>query len=73
MEDILALLLRKVKVFVPYAKDDGVIAAIHAQGLVDSTEYASSGTIISCRVPEPMVERLRPFRIRRGDALDKLG
>lgn len=73
LEDTLALLLRKVKVFVPYAKDDGVIAAIHAQGLVDTAEHAATGTLLSCRVPDALVERLKPFRVRPGDALDKVG
>lgn len=63
LEDTLNLLLKKVDVFIPFNKDDGIIAMIHNQGIVDSTDYTNSGTILNCRVPDSLYDRLIPYRI----------
>ncbi len=64
LEDTLNLLLKKVDVFIPFNKDDGIIAMIHNQGIVDSTDYTNSGTILNCRVPESLYDRLIPYRMK---------
>lgn len=62
LEDSLSLLLRPTEVFIPYDKDDGVIARIFSQGSVDEVEYKNSGTRIVCRVPEALYMKLGAFR-----------
>jgi 50S ribosomal subunit-associated GTPase HflX len=64
LEDALSLLLKSIDVFIPYDKDDGIIARIFSQGSVDEIEYKNSGTRLVCRVPESLFTRLRPFQIK---------
>jgi 50S ribosomal subunit-associated GTPase HflX len=59
----LSLLLVGMDVFIPYDKDDGILAAIHRQGIVLSISYETSGTKISCRVPQSLIKRLQKFAI----------
>ena len=64
LEDALSLLLKKINVFVPYNKDNGIITKIHNQGIVDITEYRDMGTYISCRVSESLYNRLEEFQVK---------
>jgi len=59
--DTLSLFLKPIELFVPYHKDDGVIAQIHNQGVVDLVEYRDTGTFLQCRVPEALYDKLRDF------------
>jgi len=61
LEDALSLRLKKIDVFIPYNKDDGLIAMIHTQGIADEIIYGNAGTFLSCRVPPELRTRLRPF------------
>ena len=63
LEDALNLLLQAVEVFIPFSKDDGLIAAIHTQGYVSDVRYTATGTHVSCRVPESLLGKLRHFRV----------
>lgn len=66
--DALSLRLKEIEVFIPYSKDEGLIAAIHTQGVVLELEYANSGTRIACRVPPSLKSKLteKGFRVRKG-------
>jgi hypothetical protein len=37
------LLLKPISIFIPFDKDDGIIAMIHSQGSVDNVEYNNIG------------------------------
>lgn len=63
LEDALSFLLVSTEVFIPYDKDDGIIARIFSQGTVDEVEYKNSGTRIVCRVPESLFMKLKTFRV----------
>jgi 50S ribosomal subunit-associated GTPase HflX len=65
LEDALSLLLRQTEVFIPYDKDDGIVARIHSQGSVQEVEYKNLGTRLICRVPEALFSRLEPFRVSK--------
>ena len=63
MEDALSLLLKPIEVFIPYDKDDGLVARIHSRGTVVDIEYKNAGTRIACRVPDSLRMRLKPFKV----------
>lgn len=44
LESALSLLLKPISIFIPFDKDDGIIAMIHSQGSVDNVEYNNIGT-----------------------------
>ena len=62
--DALSLRLREIEVMVPYNKDDGIVAAIHNQGVVLEMAYGEVGTRIRCRVPPSLEARLRDRGLR---------
>jgi len=64
LEDALSTLLTKIDVFIPYDRDDGVIASIHSQGAVDFIEYQNTGTLLKCRVPNVMAAKLEKWRVK---------
>jgi hypothetical protein len=55
--------MRPIDVFIPYNQDDGIIAKIHSQGIVEAMDYADSGTHVSCRVPEPLYQKLLSYKV----------
>ena len=60
----LSLFLVPVKLMIPYNKDDGIIALIHQQGIVDRMEYLEQGTQLECKVPQQLIDaKLFKFRI----------
>jgi hypothetical protein len=61
IEKALALYQRSVSLFVPYDRDDGVIAKVFNQGTIESVEYRDNGTFIMCRLPSNMMYRVEPF------------
>ena len=63
LEDALSSLLIKMHVFIPYDKDDGIIASIHSQGAVDLIEYHEKGTSIICRIPSTLVSKLEKWKV----------
>lgn len=65
IDDALSLLLRSIEVFIPYDKDDGLVARIHSQGSVDEVEYRNSGTRLICKVPDSLFLRLQPFKMTK--------
>jgi GTP-binding protein HflX len=66
LEDALSLRLRKVEIFVPYDKDDGLIDTIHTLGKVDEAAYGNAGTSLVCRIPDALYAKLRPYIRGRG-------
>lgn len=64
--DALSLFLTAAEIFVPYNKDDGVIAQIHNQGVVDVVEYRDTGTYLKCRVPKQMLNSLENFKVKKN-------
>lgn len=62
LEDALSLLLRPMEVFIPYAKDEGLVTRIHSQGTVSEIEYKNAGTRIVCRVPDSLFMKLQPYK-----------
>ncbi len=65
LEDALSLRLRKIEIFIPYDKDDGLIDTIHTLGKVDEANYGNAGTSLVCRVPDALYAKLGPFK-RKG-------
>ena len=63
LEDALNLLLRKIHVFIPFSEDNGFVTMIHNQGYVYETDYTDKGSFISCRVPESLFNKLKPFEV----------
>ena len=55
-----------MELFIPYAKDEGIISMIHSLGLVRHIEYNDKGTIISCRVPQSLILKLKSFEINQN-------
>jgi GTP-binding protein HflX len=64
LQSALNLYLQSVTVFVPYNQDDGVIAQIHQQGEVDHIEYQNEGTLVQCKIPEALRQRLVRFELK---------
>lgn len=66
--DALSLRLKEVEVFVPYSQDDGLIAAIHSQGVVLELVYGDTGTRVRCRVPPALRARLveKGFKVSKN-------
>ena len=56
-----------MEIFVPFDKDDGVIAAIHRQGSVKSVQYTNTGTRLSCRIPKSLIARVQSFLVDDND------
>jgi hypothetical protein len=65
LSNVLSLFLKTIEVFIPYSKDEGIIAQIHNQGVADIVEYKDMGTYIKCRVPDALHSKLAVFKIRQ--------
>ena len=63
LQSALNLYLEPITVFIPFHKDEGMIAQIHQQGEVDHLEYSNEGTLLTCKVPDSLRKRLSAFEI----------
>ena len=62
VEDALSTLLVSIEVEIPFSKGEE-LNLIHEVGAVDIIDYRSTGTYVSCKVPEALANRLRPYYV----------
>jgi len=62
VEDALSTLLISIEVEIPFSKGEE-LNLIHEVGAVDTIDYRETGTYVSCKVPESLANRLKPYYV----------
>ena len=63
--DVATVTLFGIDIEVPYSLDNGVVASIHNVGIVEEVRYTDTATIISAKVPQPLLVKLKKFIVTK--------